>query len=117
MTVVVSSSSAAPTVHAAFVLRVIVKMPPELRFSFTVTSVTPVVPRGALYLKLDPFERFIHARGYDEWAENRSWLFGEAGKVMANFIASFKEYPPSQKSLSVQVTNVGEMINSQATSH
>jgi hypothetical protein len=31
-------------------------------------------------LKLDPFKRFIHARGYDEWAENRGWLFGPAGR-------------------------------------
>jgi len=74
----------------------------------------PLTSPYVINLKVDPFERFIRARGYDEWAENRSWLFGEAGKVLAAFIATFKEFPPSQKSMSVQVTNVGEMINSQA---
>jgi arylsulfatase A-like enzyme len=64
-------------------------------------------------LKLDPFERFIHARGYDEWAENRSWILGQAGKGIAKFVATFKDYPPSQKSMSVQVTNISDMINSQ----
>jgi len=34
-------------------------------------------------LKLDPFERFIHARGYDEWSENRSWILGQAGRGIA----------------------------------
>jgi len=77
----------------------------------------PLTSPYVINLKLDPFERFIHSRGYDEWAENRSWIFGEAGKVLAGFVASFKEFPPSQKSFSVQVTSVGEMINSQAAGH
>jgi arylsulfatase len=33
------------------------------------TLTTPIITN----LKLDPFERFHEARGYDEWAENRSW--------------------------------------------
>ena len=65
-------------------------------------------------LKLDPFERFHHARGYDEWAENRSWLFGQIGPAMARFIRSFKEYPPSQESMSLQLDDVSTMINSQS---
>ncbi len=36
-------------------------------------------------LKLDPFERFHEARGCDEWAENRSWIFGQIGPSMAKF--------------------------------
>ena len=27
-------------------------------------------------LKLDPFERFHEARGFDEWQEDRAWVFG-----------------------------------------
>jgi arylsulfatase A-like enzyme len=65
-------------------------------------------------LKLDPFERFIKARGYDEWAENHSWILGQAGKGIAKFVETFKEYPPSQKGMSVQVTNLSEMINNQS---
>ena len=54
-------------------------------------------------LKLDPFERFHKARGYDEWAENRSWVFGPAGRQIARFVSTFRDYPPSQQSMSVQI--------------
>lgn len=67
-------------------------------------------------LKLDPFERFIHARGYDEWAENRSWILGLAGPKIAEFVRSFEKFPPTQKSMSVQVGDVSKTINSQAVS-
>ena len=63
-------------------------------------------------LKLDPFERFTEARGYDEWAENRSWLFGPAGNMLLEFLATFKEFPPSQKSMSLDVSAVSEYLNS-----
>ena len=74
------------------------------------TLTTPFI----INLKLDPFERFIHARGYDEWAENRSWILGKAGKGIAQFVETFKEFPPSQKSMSVQDGSVSDMISSQA---
>ena len=61
-------------------------------------------------------ERFHEARGYDEWAENRSWLFGHVGPMMAEFIGTFKEFPPSQESMSLELGNVSEMINSQSMS-
>ncbi len=67
-------------------------------------------------LKLDPFERFLEARGYDEWAENRSWIFGQVGPKIAGFVASFKEFPPSQESMSVQVDDISSLINSQSMS-
>ena len=65
-------------------------------------------------LKMDPFERFIDARGYDEWAENRSWILGPAGNQIAEFVKTFKAFPPSQESMSVQVGSVAEMISQQA---
>ncbi|WP_319024698.1 arylsulfatase [Microbulbifer hainanensis] len=65
-------------------------------------------------LKLDPFERFTESRGYDEWAENRSWILGQAGPKIAQFVESFKEFPPSQKSMELQVDAVSKTINSQA---
>jgi arylsulfatase A-like enzyme len=68
---------------------------------------TPIITN----LKLDPFERFHEARGYDEWAENRSWILGSVGEMVANFIKTFEEYPPSQKSMSVQVSSIGEALN------
>ena len=67
-------------------------------------------------LKLDTFERFHEARGYDEWAENRSWIFGQVGPKIAEFVKSFQEFPPSQKSMSLEVGEVSKMINSQAMS-
>ena len=65
-------------------------------------------------LKLDPFERFTQARGYDEWAENRSWLFGPAGKMVGKFLATFQDFPPSQKSMSLDISAVTNYLNSKA---
>ncbi len=76
----------------------------------------PLTSPYIINLKQDPFERFIDARGYDEWAENRSWVFGPAGKQIAEFVMSFKEFPPSQKSMSVQVSNISDAINAQVPS-
>ena len=76
----------------------------------------PLTSPYIINLKLDPFERFIHSRGYDEWTENRTWILGPAGKQIAEFVQSFVEFPPSQKSMSVSVSSVSELINSQALS-
>ncbi len=61
-------------------------------------------------LKLDPFERFHEARGYDEWAENRSWVLGQVGKHLAGFLQTFVEFPPSQESFSVQLDDFSSML-------
>ncbi|MEM6691372.1 MAG: arylsulfatase, partial [Planctomycetota bacterium] len=76
----------------------------------------PLTSPYIINLKQDPFERLIHARGYDEWAENRSWLFGPAGAQISKFVGSFKKFPPSQKSMTVQVSNISKAINSQVPS-
>lgn len=76
----------------------------------------PMTTPFIINLKLDPFERFIEARGYDEWAENRSWILGPAGKQIAKFVKTFQEFPPSQGSMSTSVESVSKMINSQAMS-
>ena len=52
----------------------------------------------------------------DEWAENRSWIFGPAGKQLAEFVKSFQEFLPGQKSTSLEVDGVSRIINSQALS-
>ncbi|WP_298534877.1 hypothetical protein [uncultured Algibacter sp.] len=65
-------------------------------------------------LKVDSFERFTKARGYDEWAENRSWLFGPAGRMVGKFLATFQEFPPSQKSMSLDISAVTKYLNSRA---
>ncbi|MDR4494008.1 MAG: arylsulfatase [Nitrospirales bacterium] len=64
--------------------------------------VTPLITN----LKLDPFERFHEARGFDEWQENRSWTLAPAIKVVQNFFNSFKAYPPRQASFDVNVDDI-----------
>ena len=76
------------------------------------TLSTPII----VNLKLDPFERFLEARGYDEWAENRSWIFGQAGPKIAEFVESFSAFPPSQESMSLEISDMSDMINSQSMS-
>jgi len=67
-------------------------------------------------LKLDPFERFVEARGYDEWAENRSWLFGPAAMQVGTFVKSFEKYPPRQPSFSPAIGDLTTIINKFAAS-
>lgn len=67
---------------------------------------TPIVTN----LKLDPFERFHEARGYDEWAENRSWVLGQISSHLGEFLGSFKEFPPSQESFSIQLDDFGALL-------
>jgi arylsulfatase A-like enzyme len=54
-------------------------------------------------LKLDPFERFHEARGFDEWQENRAWVFGPTKILTAQFFQTFKDYPPRQASFGIDV--------------
>jgi arylsulfatase len=54
-------------------------------------------------LKLDPFERFHEARGYDEWQENRSWTLGAATGQITTFMKSLSEYPPRMRSFDLDI--------------
>jgi arylsulfatase len=67
---------------------------------------TPVITR----LDLDPFERFSEARGYDEWAENRSWAIPAALAVVQKFVDSFEEYPARLKSFSPKTSGMVEKM-------
>jgi arylsulfatase len=59
-------------------------------------------------LKLDPFERFHEARGFDEWQENRSWLLAPASAQIGKYLQSLKDYPPRQASMDF---NIDEMVH------
>lgn len=61
--------------------------------------VTPYITN----LKLDPFERFHEARGYDEWQENHSWTLGVATQKVAEFMQTLQEYPPRMESFDIDV--------------
>jgi arylsulfatase len=54
-------------------------------------------------LKLDPFERFHKARGFDEWQENRAWTYAPAFGQIGVLIKSLKEYPPRMASLDFNI--------------
>lgn len=54
-------------------------------------------------LKLDPFERFHDARGFDEWQENRSFALPLALEKINELMLSLKEYPPRMKSLDFNI--------------
>jgi arylsulfatase len=64
--------------------------------------VTPLITN----LKVDPFERFYRARGFDEWQENRSWTIKPAIAQVAAFGQSLKEHPPRQKSDSANIDDL-----------
>ncbi|MBB1086878.1 arylsulfatase [Lysobacter sp. SG-8] len=65
--------------------------------------ITPLVTN----LKLDPFERFHEARGFDEWQENRAWTYAPAFAQAGKFVQSLKEYPPRTASVDF---NLDEMM-------
>ncbi|WP_312315935.1 arylsulfatase [Stenotrophomonas sp.] len=60
-------------------------------------------------LKLDPFERFHDARGFDEWQENRSWTLGPAAEQVGVFLQTLKSFPPRQASTNF---NIDQMLAS-----
>ena len=67
--------------------------------------VTPLITN----LKLDPFERFHEARGFDEWQEDRTFVGPMAIGVVTEFMTSLKDYPPRMESFSF---NIDEALSS-----
>lgn len=61
-------------------------------------------------LKLDPFERFHEARGFDEWQENRSWTLVPAMAIVGKYFESFKDYPPRQASMDFDTDAIMEQM-------
>jgi hypothetical protein len=46
-------------------------------------------------IKLDPFERFHKARGFEEWQEDRSWTLKPAMNQVAVFCKIVARLPPA----------------------
>jgi arylsulfatase len=57
-------------------------------------------------LKVDSFERFEEARGYDDWLENRAWTYFPAAARVLVLANSFKEYPPRQQRADLNVAEI-----------
>jgi arylsulfatase A-like enzyme len=72
--------------------------------------VTPLVTN----LKLDPFERFHEARGFDEWQENHAWLYAPAGAQIGAFLQTLKEFPPRQQSFELDVDELMRSLSEPA---
>ena len=72
--------------------------------------VTPLVAN----LKLDPYERFHKARGFNEWQENRVWTYSAAFEQVGKFVKSLQEYPPRMKSLDFDVDEALKMLTPKA---
>ncbi|HEX5638875.1 MAG TPA: arylsulfatase [Burkholderiaceae bacterium] len=64
-------------------------------------------------LRMDPFERAEpeHAMGYQRWYVEHMWAFAPAGAYVANWLQSFKDYPPRQKPGSFNLDRVMEAVS------
>ena len=77
---------------------------------FNGKRVTPNMP-FVVNLRQDPFERFhSESMEYFGWMQDKLWAFMPAQAVIGQFLMSFKEYPPSQKSGSFGVGDALEAI-------
>jgi len=66
-------------------------------------------------LRTDPFEEADHiAMDYGHWRIDRVFLLVPAQQYVGNFLATFKEFPPSQKVGSFSLDQVMEMLSSPA---
>ena len=66
-------------------------------------------------LRSDPFERADHeGMGYPQWRIDRAFLIAPAGGYVAQWLQSFKEFPPRQKPGSFNLERVMEAVTSGA---
>ncbi len=66
-------------------------------------------------LRMDPFERAEHeAIGYGEWYVDHMFIFGPAIGYVAQWLQSFREYPPRQKPGSFNLDRVMEAVTTGA---
>jgi arylsulfatase len=67
-------------------------------------------------LRMDPFERAEaeHAMGYQRWFIEHMWAFAPAGAYVAQWLQSFKDFPPRQKPGSFNLERVMEAVTKPA---
>jgi arylsulfatase len=66
-------------------------------------------------LRQDPFERYHEQSGsYQRWWGDKLWTLVPAQAITGQFLQSFKEFPPSQKSGSFDVSQFLEALQSNA---
>ena len=64
-------------------------------------------------LRMDPFERAEseNAMGYQRWYADRMFLIAPAGGYVAQWLQSFREFPPRQKPGSFNLDRVMEAVS------
>jgi arylsulfatase len=64
-------------------------------------------------LRMDPFERaeYENAMGYQRFFVEHMWAFAPAGAYVANWLQSFREFPPRQKPGSFNLERVMEAVS------
>ena len=64
-------------------------------------------------LRMDPFERAEeeHAMGYQRWYLEHMFVIAPAGAYVANWLQSFREFPPRQKPGSFNLDRVMESVS------
>ncbi len=50
-----------------------------------------------LNLRMDPFERAEESEDYPRWRVDNTWAFMPAQAIVAQFLQSFREFPPRAK--------------------
>ena len=77
-----------------------------------VTTNVPLVTN----LRQDPFERFYEESGeYETWWAVKLWTLIPAQVIVGQFLQTFKEFPPSQKSGSMNVSAFLDALQSGAS--
>ena len=62
-------------------------------------------------LRRDPYERgMVTSNTYDDWFLDRVYLLLPAQAYVADFLKTFKEYPPRQKAASFSIDQVMEKL-------
>ncbi|MBK8537154.1 MAG: sulfatase-like hydrolase/transferase [Candidatus Competibacteraceae bacterium] len=61
-------------------------------------------------LRSDPFERADHTIGYPQWRIDHLFVMVPAQQYVGQFLATFKEFPPSQKAGSFSLDQVLESL-------
>jgi len=63
-------------------------------------------------LRADPYERAdITSNIYYDWAESHAYVIIAAQPVVAKFLATFKDYPPSQRPASFTIDQIIEKMH------
>ena len=61
-------------------------------------------------LRMDPFEEAEHSNTYEDFWMRHTWLLVPAQPFVGGYLATFKEFPPSQDPATFNLDSVMEML-------